>query len=99
MTYNMTELGQQTDIVGLVTFANNNVNFMLVGLFIISIFIVITFMFTKRMNLVDSLVVSSFICFVLSVIGVYINLLNFIYPLLFLVVVAFGSMYLYYTNK
>lgn len=99
MAYNLTQLGELTTFPDIILWVNTQVNDLLGGLFVISICIVLTFIFTKRMGLVDSLVVSSFICFVISAFGLYIGLVNFILTLGFLVMASFGVLYLYFSRN
>jgi hypothetical protein len=99
MTYNLTQLGEQQTFSDILVWTNTQVSDLLGGLFVVSILIVLTLIFSRRMPFVDSLITSSFICFVISALGVYTGIMNFMYPLTFLVITAFGVMYLHFSRN
>lgn len=87
MTYNMTQLQMADTFYGIAKYANDSTNGVLFGLMIIAIFFVLI-MLLKRYDFDDAFLVSSFISFILSIFLVYAKLLNFMVPLVFLILTA-----------
>jgi len=98
MSYNITQLQASTTIIKLVVYANDAVDGLLLGLFIIAIFFVLL-MVMKKYEFDFVLFTSSWISFVLSSILVYAKLLNFIFPLSFLALAAFTGFYLFVVKR
>jgi len=98
MTYNMTQLQASTTVFKLFEYANDATGEILVGLFMIGIFFILL-LSMKRMNFEYALFASSGLAFVLSAILTYSKLLNFIIPLIFLIVMALSGFYLYTTQN
>jgi len=96
--YNMTTLTNADTIFGLVNYANDSSETLLMGLFLIAIFIILMFMFLKW-NFENSVLTASYVCFTLSVFLVYIDFLNFYYSLFFLVTMSFAALYNYVVNR
>lgn len=96
--YNMTTLTNADTIFGLVNYANDSSDTLLMGLFLISIFIILMFVFLKW-NFENSVLTASYVCFILSVFLVYIDFLNFYYSLFFLMAMSFSALYNYVVNK
>jgi len=89
--YNMTELQEAVTLDKLITFVNDATSSLLVGTFIIAIFFIM-FMALRRYGFVDSLLTSSFVCFVISLIATYIGWINIMFPLSFLAITAFTGL-------
>lgn len=98
MTYNLTNLTNADNIWGLVNFANQSTNNILVGLFIISIFFILL-MALKQFSFIKAAFASTFISFILSMILTYSKLLNFIYPLTFFILLACIAFYVYVVDN
>lgn len=87
MSYNMTQLQNADTFFGIVQYANASTNGVLMGLMMVAVFFVLL-MLMKRYDFEVDLLVSSFISFILSLILVYAKLLNFMFPLTFLIIAA-----------
>jgi len=96
--YNLTELQDADTISGIFTFANTNTGGLLLGLGMLSIFFVMLLVL-KRYEFQDAMLSSSFVCFILSLILSYGGWLNFMYPLVFLLLAAFTAFYIYVTKR
>lgn len=97
MTYNLTDLQNSQGVYDVIVYANDSTTGILGMLLMIAIFIVML-MALKRYQFPRALLASSFVCFILSSILVYIKWLNFMFPLGFLACTAFTALYLF-TNK
>jgi|TARA_Y100000310_G_C20686141_1_gene819135 hypothetical protein len=96
--YNLTILSDSDSIGDLFITANTYSNSTLFGMFIIAIFFVML-MVLKKWEFTSALLTSSFSSFILSLILVYADLLNFIYPLLFLTITAFTALYVFTAQR
>ena len=94
LTYNMTALQEVDTVYKLFEYAQISSEYTLFGLFMLAIFFVML-MVLKKWEFTDSLITSSFICFVLSSILVYGKLLNMWFPIFFLGITAFTGLYMY----
>jgi len=93
MTYNMTILGNAENFSDLLIYANDSTSQILVGSFMLGIFFIML-MKLKTYDFDSALLASSFSCFVLSGLLVYAGLLNLIFPLVFLALMAFDMFYM-----
>jgi len=98
MTYNMTALQASTTIFSLFEYANDSTGEILFGLFMIGIFFVLL-LAMKRMSFDSAMFAASGISFVLSAVLTYSKLLNFIFPLIFLIMFALIGFYEYTVNR
>lgn len=98
MSYNVSELYNATSISDLTLYANNATDGVLFGFFMIGIFLVMMFAL-KRWEFDDSLLASSFACFILSGILSYGGYLNMIFPLGFLAMMAFTAFYIFVVKR
>lgn len=98
MSYNLTTLTNGTTMLDIATYANNSTDGVLFGFFIMALFIIMI-LSLKRYDFVHSLFSSSFVCFIIAAIGTYGNLLNIIYPLLFLTITALSAFYIYVVQR
>jgi len=98
LTYNITALQEVDNIYKLFEYANTSSENTLIGMFMMAIFFVML-MVLKKWDFVDSLITTSFICFVLSSILTYGKLLNMIFPIVFLAITAFTALYMYSVRK
>ena len=94
MTYNLTALNNVDSVFDVVIFADDASGGILVGLFVIAIFVVALFTL-KRYDFDFALLGSSFGTFVISAILAYGGLLNLIYPLAFLAILAFTAFFVF----
>jgi hypothetical protein len=88
--YNLTNVTNASNVGELIIVANREgTNGILFGFFMIAIFFII--LLSLRRSTVafeDSLLVASFLCFLVSAIAVYGGFLNIIFPLAFLIILA-----------
>ena len=94
MAYNLTELANADTIYKLVVFSNNASNTLLISLLVLALFFVML-MALKRFEFDAALLVSSFVCFIISALFVYAELLSLIWALGFLIVAAFTAMFMF----
>jgi 4-amino-4-deoxy-L-arabinose transferase-like glycosyltransferase len=98
--YDITPIqGSSVNVYELLIFANNATNGVLLGGFMLAIFFVMLFRLNTKNEFSSALLVSSFVCFILSSILAYGKLVGLIYPLGFLAVLAFDGLYVYATRK
>ena len=90
--YNLSALQNSETITDIVVAANNATGQVLMGLFLVAIFIVFVLRL-KKYDFEDTILASSFIFFILSVFLRQAQLVNFIVVLVFLVILAFSMMY------
>lgn len=94
VVYNLTNLHNITGFPALVSVTNEASEGLLVGLFIIGLWIILLLAFLK-FGFVQALAGSSFPCFIISVFLVYLDLLNIIFLLAFLFVTAGSGLIMY----
>ena len=92
--YNLTALTDATTVSSMAVVANNIVDQILFGIFMLAIFFVML-MALKRYDFDNALLSSSFVCFILSMLLLFGGLINFMFPLLFLTISAFTAFYMY----
>jgi len=97
MTYNLTQLANADTIYKLVVFSNNAANSMLLTLFVFALFFVLL-LALKKYDFAQGLLVSSFICFIVTALFVYAELVALIWALLFLIIAAFTALFMMMTN-
>lgn len=90
--YNLTQLFNANSSLMLYEYANDSTGGVLSGLFAIGLFVVML-MIMKKYDFVDALLASSFIAFVISEFMAFAKLLNFWYPLSFLILTALTALY------
>jgi len=98
MPANMSELAGIETLSGLVIFANTAAEGVLFGGLMIAIFFVML-MILKKWEIEKALLASSFSCFILSMFLTYAKVLNLVFPLVFLIVMAFTLFYLFVTKR
>lgn len=96
--YNMTRLANVISVEELFQYANDSTGQILMGLMLIALFFIMLFVL-KRWEFDKSLLSSSFATFVLAVILSYAQLVNFMFALLFLIVMAFTAFYMYMSSR
>ena len=94
MAYNLTELANADSIYKLVVFSNNASAGALIALFMLAIFFVLL-MALKKYDFDAALLTSSFICFIISVLFVYAQLLALVWALLFMAIAAFTAFFMF----
>jgi len=90
--YNLTQLQQSDTVYKLWVYANMSTGEILMGMLMIAVFFIML-MILKRWDFTDALMTSSFICFILSAILAYAKLLNFLFVIGFLAVLAFTILF------
>lgn len=98
MSYNLTQLQNANNTLDIVTYANESTGGVFLGIMVIGIFFITLFVL-KKWEFDEALFPASFICFVISAILTYTDLLNFIFPLLFLTISAFTGLYLFTAKR
>jgi len=88
MAYNLTNLSSATTVQDIIVFANDITNGTIVGMLMISIFFVLM-MAMRKQGTMKGLLVSSFICFTLSLILRFADLLSLWYAIVFLGILVF----------
>ena len=97
MTYNMTALAESDTVYKLVLYANDATGEILLVLFSMAIFFIML-MVLKKWEFEKSLLVSSFISFLISIMLVYAELIQLVWALVFLVLAAFTALYMMMTK-
>lgn len=95
--YNMTALGQVGSVYDLVVYANNAADQILLVLFVMAVFFIML-MVLKRWDFDSALLVSSFVCFVISIMLVYAELIALLWALVFLIIAAFTALFMVFTR-
>lgn len=96
--YNMTQLQAADTIFKFVQYANTSTNDMLLGLLVIGVFFIML-LSMKRLEFEYALLASSALSFIVSAIFTYSHLLNFIFPLIFLIMAALTTLYLWLSGE
>ncbi len=96
-SYNMTTLGNAETVAELFLYADTAANNILFGLILFALFFIML-MVLKRWEFDKALLSSSFACFILALILSFASLLNFIFVLLFLMIMAFTGFFMYIRN-
>jgi hypothetical protein len=94
MTYNITQLQDSSTISGLFVTANDYTGGILLSLFVLAVFFIML-MALQRWEFDDALLSSNFVCFLISAILVSVELLNLLWALGFLVLMAFTAFYMF----
>ena len=100
--YNLTNLTSSTNVVGIWNFANEVTDGLMSKLFILAVFIIILVMTAiKTQDFPKAMLVASFPAFLISAIQAYPtpSMINLMFPLLFLFIMAMSALYLQVTNK
>lgn len=97
--YNLTNITNVQVPADLVVAANIYTESLFMGLMLIAIFIVFTMRFMVKNKFGESLLGSSFICFIASLFLRQAGLINFVFVIGFLVVMAFTGMLMYITRQ
>ena len=90
--YNLTQLQQSDTVYKLWLYANMSTGEILMGMLMVVAFFIIM-MVLSGWDFTDRLLTSSFICFILSAILAYAKLLNFLFVIGFLAVLAFTVLF------
>ena len=98
MTYNLTLLQQKEGVVGLVEYVNYATTDLFSAIMVISLYFILL-LALKRFDFVQSVMASSFVMFFVSIFLVYAELLNFVFPLFFISVVAVIALYAYTSTE
>lgn len=98
MAHNLTTLYAAETGSDLVIFANSVTGGVLFGGLTIALFVIMLYVL-KRFDFDGALVASSFSCFIISGIATYGGLLNIMYPLTFLAILAFSGLFLWLSNR
>jgi len=96
VVYNITGLfGNVSSVSNLVTISNTASNGLLVGLFILAIWLVLLLAFLRLGDFLRAFTGSSFVVFLISIFAVYLDWLNILFLLAFLFFSAVGTFLLY----
>ena len=91
--YNMTQLANVSTVFGLVQYANDATTELLMPLFVMSVFFIML-MVLKKWEFDSTLLVSSWVCFLLSALLVYAHLMPMLWALVFLIMAAGTAFYM-----
>lgn len=94
MMFNTTTLANADTFYKLVVYANDSTNQILFALFVMSVFFIMI-MALKRWEFDNAILVSSFICFVISIMLNYAQLMPIVWGLVFLCLTAFTALYVF----
>lgn len=93
--YNITELMQADSIPDLVITANNASNQIFMGGYMVAFFIIMMLVLLIKFKFDESVLASSFACFIASLFLRQAQLINFVFPLAFLIMMAMMGFYMY----
>lgn len=88
MNYNMTALQNSQYISDLVVYADQSTNGLIMGLGLIALFVVLLTTFLRRNDFDQSLLVSSFLCFIASLLLNVGGYVVWLFPSIFLLIMA-----------
>ena len=94
VVYNLTNLHNLTTLTSVIQVTNSATNGLMVGLFMIAVWLVLLFSFL-RYDFIKAIAGSSFACFFLSIFLVYLDLLNIMFLLAFLFLTAGAGLLMY----
>lgn len=98
--YNLTQIqGADVNFYKILLFGNTATEGLLIGGLMLAVFFVMLFRLASKNEFAISLLASGFVCFILSAILVYIELLGMIFPLSFLAIMAFSGLYVYTARR
>ena len=97
-TYNLTRLAASERVIDLVDYANDSSDQMLVGMFLVGIFFVILLALSKW-DFDARLFVGGFVCFLLSLVLKYAQLINILFVMFFFALFAFTGFYMYVVRR
>lgn len=92
--YNLSGIENVSGLGTLITASNTATNGLLVGLFLLTIWVVLLMAFIKY-DFVRAVTGSSFICFIISTFLVYLDWINILFMLILLFLTAGGGLLLY----
>ena len=93
--YNTTGIINATSTGGLVETANQATGGVLIGSFTVALFFIMLIITKRNTDFINSLLVSSFICFVISTVLLYGGFISLYYVLAYLGVLAFTGLFSY----
>lgn len=96
--YNMTRLADVVSVEEIFTYANDSTNQILMGLIVIALFFIMLFVL-KRWEFDKALLSSSFATFILALLLSYAQLVNFMFALFFLIIMAFTGFYMFIIDR
>ena len=96
--YNVTALANATNVFGLFTAANQYSNNLMFNLFVLAMFFIMVMSFRNR-PLEDNLIVSTWLCFILSLIFSYAHLTGFIWTLAYLIAAGLSVLFKVTTRR
>lgn len=96
--YNLTNLTLAMNFGDVVVYANSVSSGYLFGMFSIGLFFIILMAF-RRAPFAESLLTASFLSFVLAAIAGYAGLLNVIFALAYLILLALTGLYVWVVNR
>ena len=96
---NLTNLTNAGNFIELVDYANDTTEGVLIIMFVLSLFIIITTLLLRRYEYQEAVFASSFVCLMLSIVLTSINLLPFQFLIGFATVWAFMALYIYLIKR
>ena len=93
--YNMTELYAATTATDLVNFANNATSQFLTPAFCLAVFFVALLVMKRSNDFAEALMGASFVTFIFSLLLRYAGMINFMWVIGYLAILAFTLLYVY----
>lgn len=97
--YNITGFQNAQTVSDIAVWSNQVTNFLFVDSFMIAIFFIFILVFKAKNDFDDSILASSFVCFILSTFLRLANLVSFTLVLVFLAILAFTSLFIFKDNN
>ncbi len=100
-TYNLTLLSEANTILGLFEYANGHATGdqnVFMSLMMIAVYIIML-LALKKWSFAHGFLATNFVCTILSLFLVYADLLNFMFPLYFIVATAFTALIVFTTEN
>lgn len=99
MVSNLTNLTSAENTYDLVKFVTEITGGIFMGMFIVTVFVIVTAISLKNQEFEKALLMGSFTGFVISIFLRAMELLNFTYVIVFAVIMAFSGTFVYYQSK
>lgn len=96
--YNLNDLANSTTMVSLARYSSHLVGDVLISTFVFCLMMVLMFRYSN-MEFSESLMISSFICFIISAMFSYIGLLNLYIVIVFLSIFVLSGLYVFIANR
>ena len=92
MTINVSGLESSSNILGLIEYINVNSSGMFIALVLLAVFFIL-FMNLRKNGTLDALLASAFPCFILSLLFKAVGLINLLFVIMFMIILAVGVIF------